>query len=167
MAPAKSRFLEASSMQNPPPGPPPGGQPPYPPPGGQQPGYPPPSYQSTGGVDKKTGAILSYLLGWITGIIFLFVGKNDPDVKYHAAQSVVFFGGMTVIFWALRILESFLPGVISFLLALIGVVLGFYTFIMWIVCLVQANNNAGARFQIPIVGSYVTPYAEQLANAVS
>ncbi|HYW26097.1 MAG TPA: hypothetical protein VE953_18135 [Terriglobales bacterium] len=154
-------------MQNPPPGPPPGGQPPYPPPGGQQPGYPPPSYQSTGGVDKKTGAILSYLLGWITGIIFLFVGKNDPDVKYHAAQSVVFFGGMTVIFWALRILESFLPGVISFLLALIGVVLGFYTFIMWIVCLVQANNNAGARFQIPIVGSYVTPYAEQLANAVS
>src|SRR5262252_4925617 len=184
-------------MQNPPPGPPPGGdQPGYPPEGGQQQGYPPPGqqppgypppgqqppayppqgyqqqyqqqpYQAAGGVDKKTGAILSYLLGWITGIIFLFVGKNDPDVKYHAAQSTIFFGGMTVIFWALRILESFLPGVISFLLALIGVVLGFYTFIMWIVCLVQANNNAGARFQIPIVGSYVTPYAEQLANAVS
>jgi uncharacterized membrane protein len=154
-------------MQNPPPGPPPGGQPPYPPPGGQQPGYPPPSYQSTGGVDKKTGAILSYLLGWVTGVIFLFVGKSDPDVKYHAAQSVVFFGGMTVIFWALRILESFLPGVISLLLSLVGVVLGFYTFIMWIVCLMRANSNNGARFQIPIVGSYVAPYAEQLANAIT
>jgi uncharacterized membrane protein len=153
-------------MQNPPPGPPPGGQPPYPPPGGQQPGYPPPGYQSAGGVDKKTGAILSYLLGWVTGVIFLFVGKNDPDVKYHAAQSVVFFGGMTVIFWALRIFESILPGFISVLLAVIGAVLGIYTFIMWIVCLLQANSNNGARFQIPIVGSFVAPYAEQLANAV-
>ena len=156
-------------MQNPPPGPPPGGQPPYQPPGGQQPGYPPPGYQpqASGGVDKKTGAILSYLLGWVTGLIFLFVGKSDPDVKYHAAQSIVFFGGMTVIFWALRILESVLPGGISLILTLIGVVLSFYTFIMWIVCLIQANSNNGARFQIPVVGSFVAPYAEQLANAVN
>ena len=85
-------------MQNPPPGPPPGGQPPsYPPPGGQQPGYPPPGYQQAGGIDKKTGAILSYALWWITGIIFLFVGKNDPDVKFHAAQSTIFFGGIFII----------------------------------------------------------------------
>jgi uncharacterized membrane protein len=153
-------------MQNPPPGPPPGGQPPYQPPG--QPGYPPPGgqYPAAGGVDKKTGAILSYLLGWLTGIIFLFVGKNDPDVKFHAAQSIVFFGGMTIVFWAIRILESILPGFIGILLALISVVLGFYTFIMWIVCLIQANSNNGARFQIPVVGSFVAPYAEQLANAV-
>ena len=155
-------------MQNPPPGPPPGGQPPYPPPGGQQPGYPPPGYQpQASGIDKKTGAILSYLLGWVTGVIFLFVGKGDPDVKYHAAQSVVFFGGMTIIFWALRILESILPGAIGLILILVNTVLGFYTFIMWIVCLIQANSNNGARFQIPIVGSFVTPYAEQLANAVN
>jgi uncharacterized membrane protein len=168
-------------MQNPPPGPPPGGQPPnyqppggqqpgYTPPGGQQPGYPPPGYQqptAAPGIDKKTGAILSYLLGWVTGVIFLFVGKNDPDVKYHAAQSVVFFGGITIVFWALRILEAFLPDVISILLGLVGIVLGFYSFIMWIVCLVQAASNNGARFQIPIVGGFVSQYAEQLAAAVN
>src|SRR5215467_1305024 len=161
MAPAKSRFLEASSMQNPPPGPPPGGQPPYPPPGGQQPGYPPPSYQSTGGVDKKTGAILSYLLGWITGIIFLFVGKNDPDVKYHAAQSTIFFGGMTVIFWLLYSLGPvigllFVLSWLVFILSIVG----------WVFCLVQANSYGGARFKLPIVGDLITPYVEQLANAV-
>src|SRR5438270_9202816 len=90
-------------MQNPPPGQPPGGQPPsYPPPGGQPPSYPP---SAAGGVDKKTGAILSYLLWWITGLIFLFVGKNDPDVKYHGAQSTVFFGGITVINLIISIVE--------------------------------------------------------------
>jgi uncharacterized membrane protein len=155
-------------MQNPPPGPPPGGQPPYPPPGGQQPGYPPPGYQpQASGIDKKTGAILSYLLGWVTGVIFLFVGKGDPDVKFHAAQSIVFFGGMTVISFVLQILESVMPGPIRALLVLVGVVLGIYAFIMWIVCLIQAASNNGARFQIPLVGGFVTPYAEQLANAVN
>jgi len=158
-------------MQNPPPGPPPGGQPPsYPPPGGQQPGYPPPGYQpqgSTSGVDKKTGAVLSYVLGWITGIIFLFVGKDDPDVKFHAAQSIVFFGGVSVILTAFNIFERVLPDVISVLLVIAGIVISFFTFIMWIVCLVQAFSNNGARFQIPIVGGFITPYAEQLAAAVN
>ena len=152
-------------MQNPPPGPPPGGQPPnYPPPGGQQPGgYQPPA---AGGIDKKTGAVLSYLLWWITGIIFLFVGKNDPDVKYHAAQSLVFFGGLTVIIWVLRILGSFTPSIISGIIGLVIFALGIFSFVVWIMCLVRAAGGNGQRFQIPLVGSFVTPYAEQIANAV-
>jgi uncharacterized membrane protein len=180
-------------MQNPPPGPPPGGQPPsyppqggqpgYPPPGGQppsyppqggQPGYPPPGGQqpgyqpmATGGVDKKTGAILSYLLGWVTGIIFLFVGKNDPDVKYHAAQSLVFFGGLTVVFWVIRILTSFLPFGVGILLGLVTFALAIYGFVVWIMCLVRASSGGGARFQIPLVGHLVAPYAEQIAAAVN
>jgi uncharacterized membrane protein len=151
-------------MQNPPPGPPPGGQPPsYPPPGGPQPGYQP----ATGGVDKKTGAILSYVLGWITGLIFLFVGKNDPDVKYHGAQSLVFFGGMTVIIWVLQILGSFTPGVIRAIFGIVVFLLSVFAFVVWIMCLVRAASGNGQRFQIPVVGNYVTPYAEQIANAVN
>jgi uncharacterized membrane protein len=163
MAPAKTSFLEASNMQNPPPGPPPGGQPPYPPPGGQQPGYPPPGYQSAGGVDKKTGAILSYLLWWVTGIIFLFVGK-DPDVKFHAAQSTIFFGGVFVIDFILNRIGAFtltgLLGLISFLIWLFAVV-------VWVMALVRANSTGGARFPLPLVGNFIAPYVEQLANAVN
>src|SRR2546430_17313452 len=150
-------------MQNPPPGPPSGGQPPsHQPPGGPPPGYPP----ATAGIDKKTGAILSYLLGWITGIIFLFVGKNDPDVKYHAAQSLVFFGGLTVIIWVLRILGSFTPSIISGIIWLVIFALGIFSFVAWIMCLVRAASGNWQRFPIPLVGSFVTPYAEQIANAV-
>jgi len=113
------------------------------------------------GVDKKSGAILSYLLGWVTGIIFLFVGKNDPDVKYHAAQSTIFFGGMTVIFWLLYSLGPvigllFVLSWLVFILSIVG----------WVFCLVRANSYGGARFKLPIVGDLITPYVEQLANAV-
>jgi uncharacterized membrane protein len=156
-------FLEASKMQNPPPGPPPGGQPPYQPPGGQQPGYPPPGYQ-TGGFDKKTGAFLAYLGWFVTGIIFLFVGKDDPDVKFHAAQSTIALGGIFLVSIVVGELGYFMLGGLFFVLSrlvwLFGVVL-------WIICLIRANQGGGARFEIPVIGSYITPYADQLANAVS
>jgi len=153
-------------MQNPPPGPPPGGQPPsYPPPGGQQPGYPPPGYQPASGIDKKTGAILSYLLWWITGIIFLFVGKGDPDVKFHAAQSTIFFGGISIIGFVIREISSF-TGLFGVLLALISFLVWLFGVIVWIMCLMRASSLGGARFELPVVGGVITPYAEQLANAV-
>jgi uncharacterized membrane protein len=152
-------------MQNPPPGPPRGGQPPsYPPPGGQQPGYQP---AATGGVDKKTGTILSYVLGWVTGIVFLFVGKDDPDVKYHAAQSLVFFGGLSVVMMAIWIVSHVLPWYLVALLGLANFALFVFGFVVWIMCLVRASSGGGARFQVPLVGNLVTQYAEQLAAAVS
>ena len=152
-------------MQNPPPGPPPGGQPPsYPPPGGQQPGYPPPGYQppAAGGIDKKTGAILSYLLWFVTGIIFLFVGKSDPDVRYHAAQSTITFGGIFLIGIILDYLGTF-AGILGF----VGFVVQIFGVVLWIMCLLKANSTGGARFQVPLIGGVITPYAEQLANSIT
>ena len=52
---------------------------------------------SAAGSNKKTYTILAYLLGWLTGFIFLFVGKDDPDVKWNAANSIVVFGGLSVV----------------------------------------------------------------------
>lgn len=117
----------------------------------------PPPAQSAGGLDKRTGATLSYLLTWVTGIIFLFVGKNDPDVKYHASQSIVFFGGLTVI----GIILSFIPGI-----RVLGIVINLVQVVGWIYCLWKAWTGAGARFQIPVVGGAISPLVEQLAGTV-
>jgi len=143
-------------MQNPPPGPP----------SGPPPGYPQQPYQqpATSGVDKKTGSFLAYLLWWITGIIMLFVGKGDPDIKYHAAQSVVFFGSISVIRVILGIVGSFTAGPAIF--AISGLI-QLFAIVIWIICMVKAWSGGGARFPIPLVGGVVTPYAEQLANSVS
>jgi uncharacterized membrane protein len=151
-------------MQNPPPGPPPGGQPPYQPPGPPPPGYPAPS--AAGGIDKKTGAILSYLLWWITGIIFLFVGKNDPDVKYHAAQSTIFFGAVFILDFVINRI-SLVSGGVGILFGILAFALWVFAVVVWVMCLVRASSGGGTRFEIPWVGGVITPYAEQLANAVN
>jgi uncharacterized membrane protein len=126
------------------------------------PGPPPPAAASAG-MDKRTAALLSYLVTWITGIIFLFVGKNDPDVKYHAAQSIVFFGGLTVLNIILSIVSNINGlSVIGFVGSLISLI----QFIGWIYCLYKAWTGNGARFEIPLLGGVVTPWAEQLAARV-
>jgi uncharacterized membrane protein len=119
---------------------------------------------SQGGIDKKTGSWLSYLLWWITGIIMLFVGKNDPDVKYHAAQSIILFGSYSVIQLILRILGSI--DVLGFIIGIISLLLFIAAVVLWIMLLVKAFQGNGERFEVPIIGGVITPYAEQLANSV-
>lgn len=117
------------------------------------------------GLDKKTSAILSYALGWLTGIIFLFVGKNDPDVKFHASQSIVFFGAVSVANVVLSIVGSLL-GVVGIVFSLAGLALGVFALVVWVMAMVQANNTGGVRAELPLVGKFVASYADRLARSV-
>jgi uncharacterized membrane protein len=113
---------------------------------------------SSVGSNKKTYTILAYVLTWIGGLIFLFVGKDDADVKWNSANSIIIFGGLTI----LNIVLGFIPFVnlITFwLLPLIG-------FVFWIYFLVKALQGNGERIPAPGIGSFLNPYVDQLANAV-
>jgi len=84
----------------------------------------------------------AYLLGFITGIIFLLVEKESKFVRFHAMQSTILFGG-------LFILNMFL-GFIPILGWLVGILLSFASFILWIVCMWKAFQ--GEMFKLPKVG---------------
>src|SRR5438034_9148034 len=106
--------------------------------------------------NKKTYTILAYLVGWITGLIFLFVGKDDPDVKWNAANSIVIFGGLSIIMFVF----SFIP-FIHFLVYPLWVI----GFIFWVVFLVQGLQGTGQRLHAPVIGTFINPYVDQLANS--
>lgn len=125
----------------------------------------PTNQPQSAGLNKKTSAILSYALGWLTGIIFLFVGKNDPDVKFHASQSILFFGTVSAVNIVLSILGSLL-GALGIIFSLAGLALAVLTIVVWIMAMVQANNTGGVRAELPIVGKFTAPYADRLANSV-
>ncbi|MEV0341604.1 DUF4870 domain-containing protein [Nocardia sp. NPDC050713] len=126
---------------------------------------PPTNQPQSAGLDKKTSAILSYALGWLTGVIFLFVGKNDPDVKFHASQSIVFFGAVSVVNIVLSIVGSLL-GVAGIIFSLAGLAVAVFAVVVWVMAMVQANNTGGVRAELPLVGKLTAPYADRLANSV-
>jgi uncharacterized membrane protein len=109
------------------------------------------------GGNKKTYSILAYILGWVTGLIFLFVGKDDPDVKWNAANSVVFFGGLGIVIFVLGFIP--LVNLLTIPLLLVG-------FIYWIIFLVQGVQGNGERIPAPGLGNYLNKYVDQLANSV-
>ena len=127
------------------------------PPGPPGPSGPPPAMAGSG-MDKKTAATLAYLLAWVHGIIFLFVGKDDPDVKFHAARAIVTFLPLQILIW----LAGLLPNPIS----LIGFVLWIGYIITYILCLYRAWTGGGQRFEIPFLSGVVDTFAERLAASV-
>ncbi len=121
------------------------------------PSQPAPMGGSAAGSNKKTYTVLAYLFWWLGGLIFLFVGKDDPDVKWNAANSTVFFGAVTIV----SIILGFIPilNIISLLIWLVGVV-------YWIIFLVQSLQGNGERIPTPGLSSFMNKYVDQLANSV-
>ena len=84
----------------------------------------------------------AYLLGFITGIIFLIVEKESKFVRFHAMQSTILFGGIFI--------ANIVLGFIPFLGWLVGLILSFAAFIFWIICMWKAFQ--GEMYKVPYVG---------------
>jgi uncharacterized membrane protein len=104
-------------------------------------------------MEENVAGLLCYALGWITGLIFYFIDKR-PFVRFHAAQSIVVFGGIAVIFIVLNMfvgLSMFAGG-----LAGAGFSIGFLLYplvwlvgvILWILLMVKAYQHQ--KIRIPI-----------------
>ncbi len=47
------------------------------------------------GVDPRLSALLCYTAWWVSGLIFLIIEQRNRTVRFHAAQSLVLFGGLS------------------------------------------------------------------------
>jgi uncharacterized membrane protein len=106
-----------------------------------------PAASTQSGLSENVAGLLCYLLGWITGLIFFLTDKR-PFVRFHAAQSIVVFGGLTIVRIVLSMLfisgglAGFSAGVgILWLVSIVGLVL-------WILLMVKAYQ--GEKYRIPL-----------------
>jgi len=108
------------------------------------------------GMQANVAAGLSYVLTWLTGIIFFFVEKQNRFVRFNALQSILFFGGITVLDIVLSIAGGFLGNFIGLLFSCVLGLLGLVAFVGWIVLMINAFQ--GKYFKLPIVGDYAERY---------
>ncbi len=112
----------------------------------------------TAGIDENVAGLLCYVLGWVTGIIFLLIDKR-PFVKFHAAQSIVVFGGLTVLRIGLAFMGGMTGGLIGWgMYGTLSLLLGLLTLVLWIFLMVKAFQHE--TFKVPIAA----PIAEGIAN---
>lgn len=101
----------------------------------------------------RTAGVLCYLFGWVGGLVFLLLERDSHFVRFHAMQSILFFGTMSILGW----ICSFFP----FALFGLGGIVGLVGFIGWIVLMVVAYQ--GRYYKLPVFGDI----AEQLVNRAS
>jgi uncharacterized membrane protein len=111
------------------------------------------------GMTENVAALLSYLFLWVTGIIFFLIDKR-PFVRFHAAQSMVVFGGLfalrlviSAIFGAGYVMGLRSFGFVSVLLTLINLL----TFILWILLMIKAYQHE--KFEVPIAAGIAKSFA--------
>ena len=101
------------------------------------------------GLKPNVAALLSYIAGFVSGIVFLVIEKENKFVRFHALQSVITFGAIFVLQWVFSVM--FYLGPIVLLLNLAGLAL-------WIILMVKAYK--GEMFKLPVVGDIVEKNAK-------
>jgi uncharacterized membrane protein len=109
------------------------------------------SQPSSTGLDPNLAGLLTYVLGFISGLVFLVVEKKSAYVRFHAYQS-------TIAFLALSI-TSFILGFIPVIGALLGSALSLASLALWVVLMIKAFQ--GERFKLPILGDMAEERAGQ------
>jgi uncharacterized membrane protein len=95
------------------------------------------------GLDANVAAALTYLVGFVTGIIFLLVERENRFVRFHAMQSTLTFAGIVVIDVLLQLVPILGALVVIFIIIPLSVIL-------WLLLMFKAYK--GDDFKLPLVG---------------
>ena len=117
-----------------------------------------PPVQTTAAVPMadNVASMLCYILGFITGILFLVIQpyNRNPVVRFHAFQSIFLSVACIAISWALSIMFVMISWTLLSLLMLVRLAM----FLFWLYMLLMTYQ--GKTIVLPIIG----PLAQQQAR---
>ena len=94
------------------------------------------------GLEANVAGLLCYVLGWISGLVFLLIEKENKFVRFHAMQSIIVFGVLSV--------ASIVLGWIPVLNLVIVPLISVLGLVLWIVLMVKAYQ--GEKYKLPWAG---------------
>jgi uncharacterized membrane protein len=109
--------------------------------------------KSSTGLSENVAGTLCYVFGWITGLIFLFVEKSSGFVRFHAMQSLITFGLLSIAVF----MTNFLPGIGPF----IGSLLGLLGIVLWLLLMYKAWG--GERYKLRWIGDEAEKQVDHMA----
>ena len=104
---------------------------------------------TAGGMSENVAGALCYVLGLITGILFLVLAPYNQNkfVRFHAFQAIFFHVAWIVLWIADTMMAFVLPW---YLMSLVGMLLALGGLALWLILMFKAYNNE--RFKLPIIG---------------
>ncbi len=119
---------------------------------------------SSTGLQPRTASALAYLAGPFSGALILLAETSNDEVRFHAWQSIVGLGGLTlavIASYALGVAALFVSATAVSVMVGVATVIWIVLLIVWAICLWKAAT--GERWHLPLAGVY----AERFARARS
>ena len=115
------------------------------------------------GLDERVERVLAYSFGWVSGLLLLLIEtrptESSRNVRWHAAQSVLTFGTLSLLMLGVSMLKGMLGWVpvlsliTNFGLGLLLNILWWTTLILWIWLMVMAWLHP--RYRLPYVSNWL------------
>lgn len=104
-------------------------------------------------------AALAYLLGMITGLIFLYLEpySNDEFVRFHARQSIAYSVAWLVIYIVLGVFVAVLPFALGRVIIGLGELINLALAIYWVFLMYKAFS--GQAYRIPRLADIADSFA--------
>ncbi len=119
-----------------------------------QPNVIPPKKTATG-LDENLAGLLCYVGWWVSGIVFLIIEPDNKYIRFHAIQSIIAFGFITVVGTIISTILAPVPFIgwfFSTIIWLLGVAL-------WVAMMIKAYQ--GTRYKLPVAGDMAERYSGQ------
>ena len=124
--------------------------------------------KSSTGLDENIAALLSYVFGWVSGLIFFLIEKDSRLVRFHAMQSILLNVCIAILGFVIWIITfvliiigaaagDVLGMIFSLLATLIWVVFSIALLIAWIMCLIKAFQSQ--YFKLPVIGNFAEKFS--------
>lgn len=121
---------------------------------------PTPTPAASSGMSNNVAGLLCYLVGWVTGLIFLLIEpyKNDKFVRFHAFQSIFFNVALIGVYIVVVILGIILSVIhLGLLMLPLWLVLWLGILGIWVFLMIKAYNNQ--TFKLPLIGDLAAKQA--------
>jgi len=122
-----------------------------------------PETESSTGMSANVAGLLCYVAGWITGIVFVVLEKKSTFVKFHAWQSIMAFGALTVVQIILSIISGIAFSTFAFglwrFMNVLGVLVWVIAVGLWIALIITAGT--GKMWKVPLAGDWAEKQAKK------
>jgi uncharacterized membrane protein len=103
------------------------------------------------GMQANIAGLLCYAVGWVTGLVFFLIEKENKFVRFHAMQSMIVFGALFI----LQIVVGMFMGILAMihlgiLIPLFNGLVALVSLVLWVVLMIKAYQ--GEKFKLPIAG---------------
>ncbi len=100
---------------------------------------------------ENIAGALCYVLGWLSGLVFIMIELESKFVRFHATQSMIVFSTLAIAVFVL----SLLPFIGFHLIAFVSAV----GFALWIVLMIKAYQ--GKMYKLPWAGNLAEKWISQ------